>query len=213
MKVKKGLSLFDIILSAACLAPVLAGALFYAKLPEDLAVHFRSGLDADSFVNKNVFLFAVPVIFALLEMGSIAARAVKDPLHADVVWLKLLLPAIDYFLFFIVIGNALGVLRDPGFIVCAVFAYLMLLAGAVIPRIGKTPNWVLKVLPTLKNGAVLFKTREAAGTAWVCASAILMAVSFLGSLAAPFAVILLCLMFPAIYSVAAYHSEYGGADK
>ena len=126
MKVKKGLSLFDIILSAACLAPVLAGALFYAKLPEDLAVHFRSGLDADSFVNKNVFLFAVPVIFALLEMGSIAARAVKDPLHADVVWLKLLLPAIDYFLFFIVIGNALGVLRDPGFIVCAVFAYLML---------------------------------------------------------------------------------------
>ena len=213
MKVKKGLSLFDIILSAACLAPVLAGALFYAKLPEDLAVHFRSGLDADSFVNKNVFLFAVPVIFALLEIGSIAARAVKDPLHADVVWLKLLLPAIDYFLFFIVIGNALGVLRDPGFIVCAVFAYLMLLAGAVIPRIGKTPNWVLKVLPTLKNGDVLFKTQEAAGTAWVCASAILMAVSFLGSLAAPFAVILLCLMFPAIYSVAAYHSEYGGAAK
>ncbi len=213
MKVKKGLSLFDIILSAACLAPVLAGALFYAKLPEDLAVHFRSGLDADSFVNKDVFLFAVPVIFALLEMGSIAARAVKDPLHADVVWLKLLLPAIDYFLFFIVIGNALGVLRDPGFIVCAVFAYLMLLAGAVIPRIGKTPNWVLKVLPTLKNGDVLFKTQEAAGTAWVCASAILMAVSFLGSLAAPFAVILLCLMFPAIYSVAAYHSEYGGAAK
>lgn len=213
MKVKKGLSLFDIILSAACLAPVLAGALFYAKLPEDLAVHFRSGLDADSFVNKDVFLFAVPVIFALLEMGSIAARAVKDPLHADVVWLKLLLPAIDYFLFFIVIGNALGVLRDPGFIVCAVFAYLMLLAGAVIPRIGKTPNLILKVLPTLKNGAVLFKTREAAGTAWVCASAILMAVSFLGSLVAPFAVILLCLMFPAIYSVAAYHSEYGGAAK
>lgn len=213
MKVKKGLSLFDIILSAACLAPVLAGALFYVKLPEDLAVHFRSGLDADSFVNKNVFLFAVPVIFALLEMGSIAARAVKDPLHADVVWLKLLLPAIDYFLFFIVIGNALGVLRDPGFIVCAVFAYLMLLAGAVIPRIGKTPNWVLKMLPTLKNSTVLFKTREAAGTVWVCASAILMAVSFLGSLAAPFAMILLCLMFPAIYSVAAYHSEYGGAAK
>lgn len=213
MKVKKGLSLFDIILSAVCLAPVLAGALFYAKLPEDLAVHFRSGLDADSFVNKNVFLFAVPVIFALLEIGSIAARAVKDPLHADVVWLKLLLPAIDYFLFFIVIGNALGVLRDPGFIVCAVFAYLMLLAGAVIPRIGKTPNQILKMLPTLKNSTVLFKTQEAAGTAWVCASGILMAVSFLGSLAAPFAMILLCLMFPGIYSVAAYHSEYGGAAK
>ena len=213
MKVKKGLSLFDIILSAACLAPVLAGALFYAKLPEDLAVHFRSGLDADSFVNKDVFLFAVPVIFALLEIGSIAARAVKDPLHADVVWLKLLLPAIDYFLFFIVIGNALGVLRDPGFIVCAVFAYLMLLAGAVIPRIGKTPNQILKMLPTLKNSTVLFKTREAAGTAWVCASGILMAVSFLGSLAAPFAMIVLCLMFRAIYSVAAYHSEYSGADK
>ena len=213
MKVKKGFSLLDIVLSAACLAPVLTGALFYAKLPEDLAVHFRSGLDADSFVNKDVFLFAVPVIFALLEIGSIAARAVKDPLHADVVWLKLLLPAIDYFLFFIVIGNALGVLRDPGFIVCAVFAYLMLLAGAVIPRIGKTPNWVLKVLPTLKNSTVLFKTQEAAGTAWVCASGILMAVSFLGSLAAPFAMILLCLMFPAIYSVAAYHSEYGGAAK
>ena len=178
MKVKKGLSLFDIILSAACLAPVLTGALFYAKLPEDLAVHFRSGLDADSFVNKNVFLFAVPVIFALLEMGSIAARAVKDPLHADVVWLKLLLPAIDYFLFFIVIGNALGVLRDPGFIVCAVFSFLMLMAAG-IPRIGKTPNLILKMLPTLKNSTVLFKTREAAGTAWVCASAILMAVSFL----------------------------------
>ena len=213
MKVKKGFSLLDIVLSAVCLAPVLAGALFYAKLPEDLAVHFRSGLDADSFVNKDVFLCAVPVIFALLEIGSIAARAVKDPLHADVVWLKLLFPAIDYFLFFIVIGNALGVLRDPGFIVCAVFAYLMLLAGAVIPRIGKTPNLILKMLPTLKNSTVLFKTREAAGTAWVCASAILMAVSFLGSLAAPFAVILLCLMFPAIYSVAAYHSEYGGAAK
>lgn len=44
---------------------------------------------------------------------------------------------------------------------------------------------------------------------WVSASGILLALSFLASFAAPFAILLLCLMIPPVFSVAAYHSEYG----
>lgn len=35
-----------------------------------------------------------------------------------------------------------------------------------------------------------------------------MSVSFLGSVAAPVSLIILCLVVPVIYSVAAYNSEY-----
>ncbi len=213
MKAKKGFSLFDILISAVCLASAFAGALFYSELPADLPVHFDSQFQADSYMSKNIFLFVIPVILTVLEIGVIVTLKVKDPLGEGIVWFKLLMPAVDYFMYFIVLGNALGVLDNPGFIVCALCSFFMLLAGAVIPAFRKTPRFILRIFPTLKRDTVLYKTRITAGAVWVCASGILMAISFLSSLAAPFAILMLCLIIPPVYSVAAYHSEYESGAK
>ena len=213
MKGKKSFSLFDILVSAVCLAPALAGLLFYSKLPYALPVHFDSQFQADSYFNKNIFLFAGPVIIALVELGIIASLKLKDPFGGGLLLFKLLMPVVDFTAYFIVIGNALGVLRDSGFIVCAVCSVIMLFAGAFVPYIRKTPKTLFNLFPTLKNGSVLIRTRITAGAVLVCASGILMAVSFLSSLAAPFAVSILCLVIPPIYSVAAYHSEYESNQK
>lgn len=213
MKRKNSFSLFDILASAVCLAPALAGALFYSKLPYALAVHFDSQFQADSYLNKNIFLFVFPAVITLVQFGLIAALKVKDPLGDGFFFFKLLMPVVDFTAYFIVIGNALGVLRNSGFIVCAVCSVLMLFAGAVIPYIRKTPKMIFRIFPTLKNDSVLLRTRITAGAVWVCASGILMVVSFLSSFAAPFAILMLCLVIPPVYSVAAYHSEYESNAK
>lgn len=213
MKVKNSFSLFDILISAVCLAPALAGALFYSRIESDLPVHFDLEFQADRYMDKNIFLFVLPVVITLVEFGLIASVKVKDPLGEGALWLKLLLPPIDFLAYFIVIGNALGVLRDPGFLVSAVCAILMMFAGAVIPNIRKTPRALFRIFPTLKKDTVLFKTRVTAGAVWICASGILMAISFLSSFAAPFAMFILCLIIPPVYSVSAYHSEYESNTK
>lgn len=213
MKVKNSFSLFDILISAVCLAPALAGALFYSRIESDLPVHFNSEFQADRYMDKNIFLFVLPVVITLVEFGLIAALKAKDPLGEGVIWFKLLMPVIDFSAYFIVIGNTLGVLSDPGFIVSAVCSILMMFAGAVIPNIRKTPQALLRIFPTLKNDTVLFKTRITAGAVWICASGVLMAISFLSSFAAPFTIIILCLIIPPVYSVAAYHSEYESNTK
>lgn len=209
MKGKHSFSLFDMIITAVCLAPALAGVLFYDRLSQRIAVCFDSGFRAVSYMDKNIFLFVIPVVLALLELGIIAAQAVKDPLGSGSVWVKLLLPAVDYTAYFIVIGNTLGVLSNPGFLFCAVCSFFMLVAGAVIPNITKVPEFLFRLFPTLKSAIVLYRTRITAGAVWVSASGILMALSFLASFAAPFAILLLCLMIPPVFSFAAYHSEYG----
>lgn len=79
MSNKKGFSLFDITASAVCLAPVLAGILFYSQLEQKMAVHFNSDFQADGFMDKRLFLFVLPVVLTLLQLGCIAAQNIKSP--------------------------------------------------------------------------------------------------------------------------------------
>lgn len=210
MSSKKGFSLFDIMVSAVCLSPALAGFLFYSQLEQKIAVHFNVSLQADGFMDKRLFLFIVPVVAAIIQLGCIASLNIKAPLFEGAVFmfLKLIMPVCCYLGYFIVIGYALGVLNSAGFLVCAVFAFLILFAGAAVLYFNKVPGFVLRLFPTLKNDAVSYKTRNFTSAVWICASGILMAVSFLGSVAAPVSLIILCLVAPVIYSVAAYNIEY-----
>lgn len=208
MSNKKGFSLFDIMVSAVCLAPALSGFLFYSQLEQKIAVHFNVSFQADGFMDKRLFLFIVPVVAAIIQLGCIASLNIKSPFFGGSVFLKLIMPVCCYLGYFIVLGYALGVLSSEGFLVCAVCAFLILFAGAAVPYFNKVPGFVLRLFPTLKNDAVSYKTRSFASAVWICASGILMAVSFLGSVAAPVSLIILCLVLPVIYSVAAYNIEY-----
>lgn len=208
MSNKKGFSLFDITASAVCLAPVLAGILFYSQLEQKMAVHFNSDFQADGFMDKRLFLFVLPVVLTLLQLGCIAAQNIKSPFFAGAVLFKLIIPVCSYVCYFVTIGYSLGVLGSTGFLFCAVCSLLLLLAGASVPFMKKVPSFAERLFPTLKNTAVAYKTQGVSCVVWICASGILMSVSFLGSVAAPVSLIILCLVVPVIYSVAAYNSEY-----
>lgn len=207
MSDKKGFSLFDIAASAVCLAPVLVGVLFYSQLEQNIAVHFNADFQADGFMDKKLFLFVIPVVLTLLQLGCIATQNIKSPLFAGAVFFKLIIPVCCYICYFVAIGYALGVLGNGGFVFCAVCSFLLLFAGAAVPFINKIPAFVVRLFPTLKNAAVAYKTQGVSCVVWICASGILMSVSFLGSVAAPVSVVILCLVVPVIYSVVAYNSE------
>lgn len=191
-----------------CLAPVLAGGLFYSQIPNKMAVHFTADRTADSFMNKNLFLFVIPLIAAVLQLSICAAKAIRMRAFAGSRAVRLVMPAIVYFSYYIVIGYSLKVLKEPAFIISAVFSFVLMAAAGFLPKAGGLPDVILRIFPTLKSPAVYQKTRSAAGAMWLSASALMMVLSFLGSLAAPFAVLLLCLILPPVYSVAAYHSQY-----
>lgn len=207
MNSKKGFSQFDIVASAVCLAPVLAGVLFYSQLEQNIAVHFNTDFQADGFMNKKIFLFVIPAVLAILQLGCIAAQNIKSPLFAGAVFFKLIIPVCCYLCYFVTIGYALGVLSNGGFVFCAVCSFLLLFAGAAVPFMNKIPAFAVRLFPTLNNTAVAYKTQGVTCIVWMCASGILMSVSFLGSVAAPVSLIILCLVVPVIYSVVAYNSE------
>lgn len=208
MKSKASFSLFDIMTSLVCLAPALAGALFYSQIPNQMAVHFTARGAADSYMDKNIFLFVIPLIAAVLQLSVCAAGVIRRKEFDGSRAVRLILPLLVYFAYYIVIGYSLNVLNNPAFIISAVFSFLFLFVGCFVPKIRVLPDLLFKIFPTLKSAGVLLKTLNAAGAMCMSAAALMMVLSFLGSLAAPFAVLILCLILPPVYSVAAYHSEY-----
>ena len=208
MNNKKGFSLFDVSASAVCLSPVLAGVLFYSQLEQKMAVHFNSDFQVNGFMDKRLFLFVLPVVITLLQLGCIASKNIKSPHFAGAVLLKLIIPVCTYVCYFVTIGYSLGVLGSTGFLFCAVCSLLLLLGGASVSFVKKIPSFVERLFPTLKSTAVAYKTQGISCVVWMCESGILMSVSFLGSVAAPVSLIILCFVVPVIYSVAEYNSEY-----
>ena len=50
-----------------CLLPMALGIAFYDKLPEQMPIHFNIRGQADNYGPKNLVLFGIPVVMAIIQ--------------------------------------------------------------------------------------------------------------------------------------------------
>lgn len=121
-----------------CLLPMIAGAVLYNQLPEQMAVHFNLKNEADNYASKAFAVFALPVFMALLQIFCCASMDItrkgkkkKTKFEEVGIWI---IPVLDIVCCFTLIGNALWEDFDIRRIVCLVLGLIYIVMGNYMPK-------------------------------------------------------------------------------
>lgn len=127
-----------IITTLICLSPMLAGAILYSRLPEQMPVHFNFQNEPDIYGPKWMMLFGLPAIMAFLQLllcGIFIAvsrfKTAKLPKLAT--FMYWLIPILTVTLYYIMIRYTLDII-DVAKSVWFVLGFIFLVIGNYFPK-------------------------------------------------------------------------------
>lgn len=120
-----------------CLAPMMLGAALYDELPEQMPIHFNINDEPDNYAHKNIALFGIPVIIAVLQfvccfVTMIKAKEEKIPKIAKIMYA--FVPILGIVVYSLMIGYTLGFDVYIGKCVCLLVGILFVLIGNYTPK-------------------------------------------------------------------------------
>lgn len=136
-----------------CLLPMLLGIVLYNHLPEQMPIHFTLGNIPDNYAPKNVALFGIPIIMAIVQAISIFGTMNKlknkeKPRIAKI--MEWFIPIITILLYIIMVEVALGSDVYVGKCVFLILGILFIIIGNYLPKMSyDTAKGVFH--PTPKN--------------------------------------------------------------
>lgn len=128
-----------------CLLPMILGIVFYNKLPDQMPIHFTINDVPDNYAHKNIALFGIPVILAIVQAICIifTTKNVKISEKPRIVKImEWFIPVITVLFYIIMIEVPLGSTVYVGKSVCLILGILFIIIGNYLPKmsyeIGKT---------------------------------------------------------------------------
>lgn len=127
-----------IITCTVCLLPILFGVIFYERLPERMPIHFNMNNEPNGFASKNVALFGVPVLMAVLQAFCCIVCDVKEEKKgrkpkfiAVVQWM---IPVFSVVISVITIEVPLGSTVDVRRSILLILGILFMIMGNYMPK-------------------------------------------------------------------------------
>lgn len=122
----------------ACLVPILYGIIYYEQLPEQMASHFNVHGIADSYMDKNVILFGLPILICLLQCflcykSDVINGSVKTP-RVEYIF-KFVLPFTSFLVYFLTIRYSLGAEIDIRRVILLFLGVMFILIGNYMPKV------------------------------------------------------------------------------
>lgn len=127
---------------AVCLLPMILGAAFYNRLPEQMAVHFTLGGEPNSYAPKNFALFGLPLAAAALQTICVICmrcatkankrQGGKTPKIIKIV--EWIIPVVTCAVYTIMLRFSLTGAVRVGKNVCAVVGVLLIVVGNYLPK-------------------------------------------------------------------------------
>lgn len=193
-----------IITSIVILLPVLAGLILWNQLPDQMPTHWNSAGEIDGWSSKAFAVFALPLILLAAQWFCILATFAdpKRAVHAEkilhlVFWI---MPILSVVLHCVTYGAALGMEVRMERIMPLIMGLLFTIIGNYLPKCKQNYTIGIKLPWTLNNEENWNKTHRLAGRLWVVCGMVIMLTSFLGGFWLMFAVVLLMVFVPVIYS-------------
>ncbi|MEG0402910.1 MAG: DUF1648 domain-containing protein [Anaerorhabdus sp.] len=126
-----------IITSLLCLAPILIGAYYYSELPEMVAIHFNFKGEPDSYMQKNYFVFLLPILMALLQVylcykNDVVNNGLKTP-KVEYIF-KSVIPLTSIIVYLLSMGITMGIQLDLRRIMLVFLGILFILIGNYMPK-------------------------------------------------------------------------------
>ena len=168
-KVNKKLLLITTLL---CLLPIVFALFNYNKLPEQIPSHWNANGEINGYMEKNIFIFALPIGMALLNIFVIIfthldpknksnSRKILNYIYWIIPLVTLLVTTSSYY-----VALSSNKQFDITFIVFVFTSILFMIIGNYLPKI--KPNYTIgiKVPWTLNDDDIWYATHRMAGPIW-----------------------------------------------
>lgn len=179
---EKSIKITVLLTTFICLLPIIMGTIFYKELPEQMAIHFNNAGEADNYMNKNLVLFGLPMLLAVLNLYH-QFRLVTEPKKTNYSKILLylsqwLIPVISVgaMSYTILVGLGRGFnISNVGAIILGI---LIIVLGNYLPKCHFNYTMGIKLPWTLNSEENWNKTHRLAGFIWVIGGIIIL-LSFL----------------------------------
>lgn len=123
-----------------CLLPLILGIAFYNKLPDKMPIHFTINDVADNYAPKNLALFVIPIIIAIIQAICIIFTSKVNKLKnlqkpKIIKIMEWFIPVITVLIYIIMIEVSLGSTVYIGKSVCLILGISFIIIGNYFPKI------------------------------------------------------------------------------
>lgn len=212
--------IFLIITSLIILLPMLFGYIIWDELPVQIATHFGFDNQPDGYSSRAMTVYGMPLIMLALQWFGVLMMEldIKKKNHGpQMIQLVLcIIPVMSVLVMTMTYAYALGIKLNVGFWVTLFLGILFAIIGNYLPKCRQ--NWTMGIkLPwTLSDADNWNHTHRIAGPVWMAGGLIIACGSFFSShivvAIGIFAVILLMVLIPTVYSYL-YYKKHRSEDN
>lgn len=166
-----------ILTSVITLLPIVAGMILWDRLPNEIATHFGTNNQPDSYSSKAFAVFGLPLLMLGLHLLCIfitnadpKKQNISDKAIGVVLWI---IPLTSLILMSVTYAYALGSKIRIGFIAIMFLGILFILLGNYMPKTRQNYTFGLKIPWTLNDEENWVKTHRFAGRIMVLGGAII----------------------------------------
>lgn len=193
-----------------CMLPFIIGAIFYSRMPEQIATHFNFNFQPDDYSSREFALFGIPAFMTglfilctgLLEVDP-KKRGMNNKLKAIVIWT---IPILNLAIQCIIISYALDSSLNLVRFIPILIGILFILIGNYLPKCRQNYTMGIKVPWTLNSEENWEKTHRFGGKTFVIAGLCIIIAAFWGGYGGLviFITALISCFLPIVYSFILY---------
>lgn len=188
-----------------CLIPLVAGALLYSRLPEQVVTHWDAAGNPDGWSSRFVGVFVLPGILLLLNL-LFPLILKMDPRYRNIsektkLLIQWILPAVGLFAAGSTLANALGADVKIPLLATLFMGLVFVVIGNYLPKMARSYTVGIKLPWTLDDEENWDKTHRLAGFLWVICGILMIASAFLPCRFTVFIILLaVATLVPTVYS-------------
>ncbi len=219
----------DIFSVLLCLGAILPGVLIYGRLPDRIVTNFDLSGEPANYSSKAFTVFGIPLIIAALQLilciatnfffsgtrSASSSREVpadperehesgKDRINAFV---RFMMPLSLYIALIMIFLYSLELLRDVLAVTGCLFAFICIVTGNYMPKLRRNFLIGIRIPRTLADQEIWDMTHRFAGGLYIFGGILAIPVTLAGKYPALFAIVVLLLVIPIIYSEAVWRSR------
>ena len=216
---KKNKGLF-IITSIVILLPILAGLIFYDRLPDSLNVHWNLQGEADGQGNKLLMIILLPGILLAVHWLCILVTTKmpkgygeNDTMFHLMLWF---MPVLSLLVNGMMYLSSAGHVESTVMLLPVLMGALFIVIGNYLPKTKQNWTMGIKIKWTLSSEENWYATHRLAGKLWVLGGALMMLTMLLpgnAMMIALFSILAVAVIVPFVYSWQYYHKQLQEGKK
>lgn len=200
-----------ILTSIITLLPMLVGVLLWNKLPDTVATHFGSNVEANGWSSKAFAVFGLPAFLFVVHIFCVAVT-LNDPKKRNIGKMMLtmifwIVPVCSIIANGSTFAYALGIQVDFNLVVGGMLGILFLVLGNYMSKNQQNYTVGIRLPWTLNSEENWNKTHRLASKLWVAAGIVFLLNIFLRSDVILIGALVLTVVIPAVYSFILYKKE------